>query len=65
MNAAARRRSCPRCGDSSLQPVAAVGQTNLFCTTCHRCWVQEFGYLIEVNRYACSGCDDRTRCRPV
>ena len=58
-------RPCPRCGCRSLQPVAAGAQTKLFCTACHRCWSKEFGYLIEVNRYACSGCDDRTRCRPV
>ena len=65
MNAAAVGRPCPRCGSRLLQPVATAGQTNLFCTICHRCWTREFGYLIEVNRYACSGCDDRTRCRPV
>jgi len=27
--------------------------------------MQEYRYLIEVNRYACPGCDDRTRCRPI
>jgi hypothetical protein len=65
MKAVARSRPCPRCGRRSLQAVSAAGQINQFCTTCHRCWTQEFGYLIEVNRYACSGCDDRTRCRPI
>lgn len=65
MNAAAGGRPCPRCGHRSLQPVATACQTNLLCTTCHRCWTREFGYLIEVNRYTCPGCDDRTRCRPV
>jgi hypothetical protein len=45
-----------------LRPVETVNGTNQFCTTCHRCWRREFGYLVEVNRYACSGCDDRTRC---
>ena len=65
MNAAALGRPCPRCGGRSLHPVATAGQTNLLCATCHRCWTPEFGYLIEVNRYACPGCDDRTRCRPV
>jgi len=57
-------RRCPRCGCASLHPVETVNGTNLFCAACRRCWSQEFHYLIEVNRYACPGCDDRTRCRP-
>ena len=57
-------RSCPRCGYRSLQPVVTVDGTKQFCAGCHRCWFPEYGYLIEVNRLACSGCDDRTRCRP-
>jgi hypothetical protein len=58
-------RSCPRCGSPSLQPVQTLNGVHLFCGVCHRCWTPEFRYLIEVNRYACPGCDDRTRCRPV
>jgi hypothetical protein len=65
MSSVPNSRPCPRCGSRSLQPVATPGQTKQFCTVCHRCWTQEFGYLIEVNRYACPGCDDRTRCRPI
>jgi len=58
-------RPCPRCGSRSLRPARAASRTNLFCTTCHRCWFVEQNYLVEVNRYACPGCDDRTRCRPI
>ena len=65
MNPDPHDRACPRCGCRSLQPVVAAGQTNVLCTACRRCWTPEFGYLIEVNRYACAGCDDRTRCRPT
>ena len=65
MNSAPHDRACPRCGCRSLQPVVAAGQTNFLCAACRRCWTPEFGYLIEVNRYACAGCDDRTRCRPT
>lgn len=57
---------CPRCWHAPLQPVVtASGGTNRLCTTCRRCWRSEFGYLVEVNSYACPGCDDRSRCRPA
>lgn len=62
MKAIERDQRCPRCGGRSLRPVATVNGTNLFCTACHRCWHREYGYLVQVNRYACSGCDDRARC---
>ena len=56
---------CPRCWSGPLQAVAKThGGTNLFCTTCHRCWRPDFGYLVEVNSNTCPGCDDRSRCRP-
>ena len=61
----AENRRCPRCGRTSLRPVQTTDGTNLVCTTCHRCWYQEQSYLIEMNRYTCPGCDDRTRCRPI
>lgn len=59
-----RTRRCPRCGEESLRPVSTANGPHLVCTTCHRCWSPEFGYLIEMNRYACPGCDDRLLCRP-
>jgi len=58
-------RACPRCGSHALRPVETANGTNLLCTVCHRCWYREHGYLIEVNRYACAGCEDRTLCRPI
>jgi hypothetical protein len=58
---AGESRRCPRCGSSTLRP-AASPQAKLLCTACHRCWSPEHGYLIEVNRYACAGCDDRGLC---
>ena len=60
----AETRGCPRCG-GSLSQVETADQANLLCRTCHRCWHQEHGYLIEVNRYACPGCADRTLCKPI
>ena len=36
---------CPRCWHGPLQ-------ADRLCTTCHRCWRAEFGYLVEVNSYA-------------
>jgi hypothetical protein len=58
-------RCCPRCGRRSLRPVETAGQTNFLCGTCHRCWYPEYRHLIEVNRYACGGCADRTLCKPI
>lgn len=58
-------RPCPRCGGRSLRPVETVDGTNLFCPACHRCWFVESGYLHEVNRYVCPGCEDRKRCEPI
>ncbi len=60
-----RERRCPRCGSRSLRQAQTASRTNLLCMGCHRCWFVEQGYLVEVNRYACSGCGDRTRCRPL
>jgi molybdenum cofactor biosynthesis enzyme MoaA len=57
-------RRCHSCGGGPLRTVTTIsGGENLFCTNCHRCWRPEFGYLLEVNTYACPGCDDRSRCR--
>lgn len=64
MTSAVTRR-CPRCGSEPLQPVRTAAGTNLYCGACRRCWAPEFRYLIEVNRYTCPGCDDRTRCRQI
>ena len=62
MSPASQDRPCPRCGSRELQSVAAASRRNLLCPTCHRCWTREFGYLIEVNRYACPGCEERAHC---
>jgi hypothetical protein len=56
-------RRCPRCWSERLRLVETAGAVNLLCTSCHRCWSLEAGYLIEVNPYACSGCADRDLCR--
>jgi len=56
-------RRCPRCWSEPLRAVETTGGTNMLCTSCHRCWRVENGYLVEVNPYACSGCDDRSLCR--
>ena len=61
----AEDRRCPRCGSRSLRTVESPDLSNLICTACHRCWEREFGYLIEVNRYACSGCADRKLCTAI
>jgi hypothetical protein len=56
-------RRCPRCWSERLQPVETPGGTNLLCISCRRCWQLDSGYLVEVNRYACSGCTDPSLCR--
>jgi hypothetical protein len=56
-------RRCPRCWSERLRLVETAGATNLLCTSCHRCWRFEAGYLVEVNPLACSGCVDRSLCR--
>ena len=57
-------RRCPRCGSERLQPVeTAGGYAHLVCISCHRCWQFEGRFLVEVNRYACSGCADRRLCQ--
>ena len=48
-----------------VRSVETADRTNLLWNTCHRCWFQEHRYLIEVNRYACRGCADRTLCKPI
>ena len=55
---------CPRCWSRHVRFVETAGGTNMLCMGCQRCWQYETGFLIEVNRLACSGCADRSLCRP-
>ena len=53
---------CPRCAGELLYTVFDGENTNFLCRSCNRCWHATGGWVHEVNRATCPGCEWRPVC---
>jgi hypothetical protein len=53
---------CPRCAGEMLYMVFDGEHTNFLCRTCNRCWHVDRGWVQEVDRTTCPGCEWRATC---
>jgi hypothetical protein len=53
---------CPACAGIHLYTVYDGESTNFLCRSCDRCWHVTLGWVHQVDRDTCPGCEWRFAC---
>ena len=53
---------CPGCAGTHLYTVFDGQDTNFLCRSCDRCWHVTLGWVHQVDRHTCPGCEWRSTC---